>query len=375
MDRAQQPSDEQARTAPGTGRNRPALITTTAAAKRLAVLLVSLAAITALAINHATNMPGRSHTGPIDNPTPETEALADQLRAHVEVLATHHTGRSTFNPLAYAAAAGYLKDQLTRMGLVPEDEPFETNRDASACLNIYADLAGATRPDEIIVIGAHYDALMDEPGADDNASGTAATLELARALTNAQADRPLDRTVRFALFANEEPPYFGTDDMGSHRHALAATQRGETVTAMLSLEMLGYYDDTPGSQHYPPPFDLLYPDRGNFVAFISNLASSSLTRRTIRTFRENARFPSAGAVLPASIEGVDYSDQRSFWLHGIPAVMITDTAHNRNPNYHTPHDTPDTLDYHRMALVTQGLEHVVVDLATFEGSGAENPSR
>jgi Zn-dependent M28 family amino/carboxypeptidase len=200
---------------------------------------------------------------------------------------------------------------------------------------------------------------MGAPGADDNASGVAVMLALARAFEQ----KPQRRTVRFVAFVNEEPPHFWNESMGSLHYAKACKERGDVITAMLSLESLGYYRDEAGSQKYPPIVSWFFPDRANFVAFVGDLGSRSLVRDAIGAFRASAQFPSEGAAMPAFVTGVGWSDQWSFWQVGYPGVMVTDTAPFRNANYHTANDKPDTLDYARLASVTTGLVAVVEKLA------------
>ena len=209
------------------------------------------------------------------------------------------------------------------------------------------------------MVGAHYDTASGAPGADDNTSGIAGTLALARKFSMAKPDR----TLRFVAFVNEEPPYFQTERMGSWVYAKRCREKGEDVVAMLSLEMLGCYSDAPGSQKYPPPFSFLYPSRGNFIGFIGNTSSRRLVRQAIASFRQNERFPSEGAAVPGMIRGVGFSDHWSFWQEGYPALMVTDTAMCRYPHYHRPQDTIDKIDFDRMARVVRGLESVVADLA------------
>jgi Iap family predicted aminopeptidase len=209
-----------------------------------------------------------------------------------------------------------------------------------------------------MVIGAHYDSPTDSPGANDNASGVAALLELARQFKTA---RPV-RTVRFVAFVNEEPPFFQTDLMGSRVYAANARKRGEKIVAMLALETIGYYSDQAGSQHYPPPFNLFYPDTGNFIAFVGNIASRSLVHSSIKIFRESTRFPSEGLAAPGFIPGIGWSDQWAFWQEGYPGIMITDTAPFRYPQYHQREDTPDKLEYEQMARVVAGIGRVVEEL-------------
>src|SRR6266545_2843962 len=212
---------------------------------------------------------------------------------------------------------------------------------------------------DIVVLGAHYDTAEDAPGADDNASGVAGVLVLARVFAHERQAR----TVRFVFFPNEEPPSFPTADMGSRHYATAARARNDQIVAMLSIESIGYYDTEKGSQRYPFPLNLAYPDVGDFIGFVSNLKSRSLLHRAIAAFRAHATLPTQGAAAPSWVPGVWWSDHWSFWREGYPAIMITDTAPYRNPFYHTPQDTPDKLDYDRMARVVHGLTHVVRAIA------------
>ena len=201
--------------------------------------------------------------------------------------------------------------------------------------------------------------MLFRSGANDNASGVAALVEVARLLVA----KPLARSVRFVAFVNEEAPFFYTLDMGSHRYARRAHERGDNITAMLSLETIGYYSDAPGSQHYPFPFSFFYPDTANFIGFVGNLSSRSLVRCSLDAFRQYTPFPSEGLASPGWITGISWSDHWSFWQAGYPAIMITDTALFRYAHYHAPTDTPDKLDYNRTARVVNGLSYVVEVLA------------
>jgi Zn-dependent M28 family amino/carboxypeptidase len=215
-------------------------------------------------------------------------------------------------------------------------------------------------PPEIVLVGAHYDTVAGSPGANDNASGVAALLEIARLLAGSKARR----AVRFVAFVNEEPPLFSRPDMGSRVYARRSAARGERIVAMLSLETIGYYSSAPGSQRYPNPlYGLFYPDRGDFLAFVGNLASRSLVRTAVESFRRHTDFPSEGVAAPGWWGGVHWSDHSSFWLEGYPAIMVTDTALYRYPYYHAAGDTPDRLDYNSLARVTAGLARVVAELA------------
>lgn len=321
------------------------------ARRRLGVLLGGVLVVSVAFWAVCLRMPGASR-GAAGEGDAELEG---ELRAHVIALAGTRAQRNVGNPSRYAEARGYVEDALQKAGYEPERQDYRVGE--VGCSNLVATLRGATH--ETVVIGAHYDAASGTPGADDNASGTAALLALARRLAS---DRP-ERTLRFVAFANEEPPHFQTGDMGSVVYAHSLAERGETVVAMLSLESIGYYSDAEGSQRYPPPLSAFYPSRGDFVAFVGNVQSRALVREALSAFREAEAFPSQGAALPALLPGVGWSDQWAFWQAGYPGVMVTDTAPFRNPHYHASSDTPETLDYDRLARVTRGLVSVVRRLA------------
>ncbi len=306
------------------------------------------------ALAFMTSMPGKSHAGPLPPLSESDRARQDALWADVQALAGEIGERNLPEARALDRTKRYLEDALGRDGYDVRGEDYDV-RGATAT-NVAATLAGTT--DEIVVVGAHYDTVPGSPGADDNTSGLAALLELARSFSK---EKPR-RTLRFVAFANEEPPYFWSEKMGSLVYARACAARHDDVVAMLSLETIAYYSDAKGSQRYPFPMSFFYGDRGDFIGFVGNTSSRALTREVVRTFRERAAFPSEGAALPAWLPGVGYSDQWSFWKVGYPAVMVTDTAMFRNPNYHTSRDTPATLDYARFARVVGGLREVVASL-------------
>jgi Zn-dependent M28 family amino/carboxypeptidase len=302
-------------------------------------------------------MPGVTFAGPLPPLRPDQEALRDRLRRHVHVLATEIGERGVAKPAAAVRAAAYLEAELNAMGYTVAAQ--EYNAHGQRWRNLEATFRGSAQADQIIVVGGHYDTAEGAPGADDNGSGVAGVLELARSF----AGKPAARTIRFVFFGTEEPPSFPTSAMGSRHYANAARARGDRIVAMLSIESIGYYDGDPGSQRYPFPLNLAYPDVGDFIGFVSNLKSGPLVRRAIATFRSATPFPTQGAAVPSWVPGVWWSDHWSFWRQGYSAIMITDTAPFRNPFYHTAQDTPDKLDYGRMARVVDGLEAVVADLA------------
>lgn len=260
---------------------------------------------------------------------------------------------------ALGAAAAYIEQTLTALGYVVTSQPFDVHDRVVRNLEVTIEPSAPQRDASSIIVGAHYDSAGESPGANDNGSGVAAVIELARLLRGAN----LQRRLRFVLFVNEEPPYFQTPDMGSFRYARSLAERNEQVAAMISLETLGFYSDQPGSQVYPQPFGAFFPDRGDFVAFVGMPGSRDLVHEAIRSFRRDTAFPSIGGGAPGAITGIDWSDHWSFAQHGFAAMMITDTAVFRYPHYHRPSDTPDKVDYERLARVTEGLDRVIRDLA------------
>ena len=331
------------------------------AAVRLAVLFVVVSVPLSWAYMTMIQMPGASFQGPLPPLSEVQLALRDSLLSDVEMLAGEIGPRGVMEPEALAAAAAFIERSLTDAGYEVARQCVEFGG-TSSC-NIEVERRGSSLADEIVVIGGHYDSVLVDsppcPGANDNASGTAATLALARAF----AERSPQRTVRFVLFVNEEPPFFQNPFMGSWVYAKRCRERDENIVAMLSLETIGCYSDERGSQKYPFPLGLLYPSMGNFITIVGNVGSRELVREAIGSFRRHAKFPSEGAALPGAMPGVGWSDHWAFWQEGYSAIMVTDTAPYRYPHYHEPTDTPDKLDYDRMARVVDGLEKVVVDLA------------
>lgn len=280
--------------------------------------------------------------------------LTEELRRDVTALCANGP-RNHWSMRSYRAAAAYIERSFAAAGYSVDKQTYADHLGGE---NLAVELRG-TSSSEIVLIAAHYDSVYDSPGADDNASGVAALLALARRFAGWQPRR----TLRFVAFANEEPPHFQTPDMGSFAYAQRCHERGETMHAMLSLEMLGYFDARRGAQQYPPLLAPFYPKTGDFIAFAGNLKSRTLVKRCAKAFRRHGAIGSESASLPELIPQIGWSDQWSFWQFGWPGLMVTDTALFRNPHYHTAGDLPETLDYERMARVVEGLEAVVIDLA------------
>ncbi|HEX8874569.1 MAG TPA: M28 family peptidase [Nitrosospira sp.] len=284
-------------------------------------------------------------------------ALEGHVRKLAEEIGERHVGR----PQSLAAACDYIRSRWQDERYAVEAQAYEVV-DIS-CVNLSITLPGIRWPEQVVLAGAHYDTVPGSPGADDNASGVAALLELGRRLS---ACRP-GRTIRLVAFVNEEPPFFFWEKMGSAVYARAAKRRGEDIRAMFSLEMLGCYRDEPGSQQYPPFLGRGRPDRGNFIAFVANLRSRPLLERALAAFKAGTDFPVEGTAAFGWLPGVSWSDHLNFWRRGYPALMVTDTAFFRNPDYHSPRDTPEKLDYCRMAAVVEGLAGMLIRLADDEG--------
>ena len=283
--------------------------------------------------------------------------LEDRLRQHVRALARDIGERHVGRPEALAAASDYIAAQLSAIGYEVTFQSYVTR--GVSCRNVEVTVPGAAEAGAIVLAGAHYDTVPGSPGANDNASGVAGVIEIARALRPRQPAR----TVKLVAFVNEEPPFFYFGEMGSKVYAEAARRRGDDIRVMLSLEMLGCYSDERGSQAYPPFLKWFYPDRGNFIAFVSNLRSRPALAEAVRAFRAGSDFPAERLACPAFVPGVAWSDQLSFWRMGYPAVMVTDTAFYRYPHYHQPSDTPERIRYPEMARVVEGLAKAIASLA------------
>ena len=290
-----------------------------------------------------------------------TAELADRLRQHVTRLAGLIGPRHLERPGSIDATIAVLERELPADGESVRRETYPVSMQTAT--NLVLERRGSKNADEIVIMGAHYDTVPETPGADDNASAVAVLIEAARLLANER----LRRTVRFVAFACEEPPHFYTQTMGSEVHARGCRQRGERIVGMLCLEMVGFYSTARGSQRAPHElprwFRWLLPRRGNFLAAVGNLKSARLCWTFRRGFKRASRFPLFSIVLPERVHSIQLSDNSSFWDHGYPALMLTDTSFLRNPHYHRATDTPETLDYARMAEVTVGVAGAVRRIA------------
>jgi Zn-dependent M28 family amino/carboxypeptidase len=325
--------------------------------------LVCTALVVALAsgliwILRMTQMPLKTYSGTLPLLSGPQLEIERRLSTEVKYLSETVGERNVWRAGSLQAVVNHLLDNLQQSGYAVTERTYRVEgQDVS---NLEVSIIGSESTGETIIVGAHYDTVAGTAGADDNATGVAAVLELARQLHGSTPRK----TIRFVIFVNEEPPFFQTSRMGSMVYAQQLRRENVRVSAMISLEMLGFYSDVPGSQKYPALVGAVYPSRGNFIGFVGNSESRDLVRRAIRGFRESTSFPSEGIAAPADWPGVGWSDQWSFWQEHYPAIMITDTALFRYPYYHTPLDTANRLDFGRMARVVEGVQRVVESLAS-----------
>jgi Zn-dependent M28 family amino/carboxypeptidase len=289
-------------------------------------------------------------------------ASPGRLRQHVRKLSVDFSGRSFDKQTPREGAARYIESEFAALGLGVQRQSFRAQG------RLYRNLVVALGPDtrDVLVIGAHYDVANgepdteDQPGADDNASGVAGLVELARLLKT----QPLRQRIELVAFANEEPPFFRTPDMGSAVHARSLTAAGRRASLMLALECIGYFSDAPSSQDYPVSLlGAVYPNTGNFIALVGRMEDGAITREVKAALLSASDLPVASMNAPVFVVGVDFSDHLNYWSEGFVGMMLTDTAFYRNKAYHSADDTPERLDYGRMAKVVDGVRAVVLQQA------------
>ena len=298
------------------------------------------------------NYPGEQNAG-LDESGLE---LREALRAHVEFLSLEVGERNVLNPGSLHRVLAYIKACWESWGYRIHSQDYFT--DEERFTNLWVEVQGSQHPEEVVVVGAHYDTFPRTPGADDNATAVAGLLELSRRLAGLKPGK----TIRFVAFANEEPPYFMSDFMGSYVYARQCRQQEQKIAVMVCLEMLGYFNGA--EQGQANTYDLL-PDRGDFICLCGNPESKEQIVQAGEAFRKAVTLPlSLVAVSEAVVPMVAYSDHWSFWQCGWPAFMVTDTGPLRNPHYHEPSDLPETLDFDSFTRVLQGVEAVVLGFAS-----------
>jgi Zn-dependent M28 family amino/carboxypeptidase len=282
-----------------------------------------------------------------------------KLQPHVRMLSETLAPRHWQAPENLDRVAAYIGRHFMKAGGRVSEQPYAVEG-IGRFRNVVASFGPQLGPR--VIVGAHYDSAGPLPGADDNASGVAGLLELGYLL--GQSRPPLGSRVDLVAFTLEEPPYFATKHMGSWVHAAALKREGAVVRAMVSLEMIGYFNDAPNSQRFPHPLvGLLYPSTGDFIAVVGRVGQGALVRQVKKAMQRSTYLDVYSMNASPRVAGVDFSDHRSYWEHGYRAVMITDTSFYRNHRYHTPKDTHDTLDYDRMAEVVRAIHRAVVVLA------------
>jgi len=320
-------------------------------------ILLALAALSAATAWYMLGVPGQSFTGPAPPPTSAEDDLAGRLKRHVTAIASTPHNVSHYDALEKAAA--YIEAELAALGYQPQPQVFDTDGRPVRNIEVVLEPADSGPDTESLVVGAHYDSAGIAPGANDNATGVAAVIELARLLKDAA---PKDKRLRLVLFVNEEPPYDRSPTMGSWQYAKMLKERGERVAGMIALETLGCFSDAPGSQKYPPPFGLFFPNKANFIAFVALPGGRSFLHEVIGPFRRHTELPTIGGTAPDQFDGVGWSDHWSFAQFGFPGIMITDTALFRYAHYHKATDTSEKVDYEKVARITLGLEQTLREL-------------
>ncbi len=328
-------------------------------ARNLALFAAAIAAL--IAGRRLWLMREISRLTPVVRAAPSGPA-AEALSRHVEILAGKIGERSYAHPAALAGAERYIRGFLALNGYKDAPQEYRVTppgmSDEVVMRNFIARVPGASPDAPVLVIGAHYDTAPGTPGADDNASGTAVLLELARRFRGRAGGKA---ELRFVAYGSEEPPFFGTELMGSAFHAESLKKENRAVLGMVSLEMLGYYDGRPGTQSYPFPLELFYPSRADYIGLVANLDSRAFLKRFAGAF-ETESTPKIVAALPGFIGEIKLSDHLSYWNRGFPALLVTDTSFLRYSHYHMATDTSEKLDYARMADVTDGLEKAIESL-------------
>jgi Peptidase family M28 len=326
--------------------------------RRVGLLLAFTVALTAC--ESSRNQQVQQATPEVVEEQPPTSKL---LERHVRFLCEREEARDWTHTESLDEVAKYIAAELEAHGARVESQDFEVDE------RTYRNVRALFGPEqgERIVVGAHYDVCDELPGADDNASGVAALLEVGRALGQLELEAPIE----LVAFTLEEPPFFGGDSMGSAVHAAALEEQDVELRAMICLEMVGYFTDEPDSQDFPVEnMKLLYPTTGNFIAVVGRPQDAEAVNLVHAAMSSASELPAVKLLAPAEIVGVDFSDHRNYWAQDYTALMITDTSFYRNDNYHTAGDTPETLDYERMAMVVEG----VVAALTFEPEEPE-PAR
>jgi len=318
-----------------------------------------LATVCTLMLGAGFDLHAQGPSLPASFQAPQPMIAANQTRLHADVqfLTSLQPARNYQNLASLNKAADYIRAEFKKLGVAVQEQKFQVRK------HEYRNLIVSFGPPtaERIIVGAHYDVCGDQPGADDNASAVAGLLETARLLRE-QAPN-LKRRIDLVAYSLEEPPFFATDDMGSAVHAKSLHDAKVPVRAMICYEMIGYFRDEPSSQKFPDPrLAAFYPNTGNFITVVGKQGQEAFTQQVKTLMKANAKVDVQSINLPTSQGLAGLSDHRNYWRYGYEAVMISDTSFLRNPNYHEPTDTIDTLDFRLMAEVVNGVYAAILGL-------------
>ena len=304
------------------------------------------------------SMPGTSYTGALLPMTGEEVLVRNHLSAHVDALAKDIGPRNTTKPGTLDRAADYIVKIFKDYGYTPNELVFDIG--GLKLRNIEVVIPGTDSSKGAIIVGAHYDTNYDSPGANDNASGVGCLLEMARLLKNQRTEHP----IRLVCFTNGEPPWYKSKEMGSYHYAIKCQQENMKVSAMISIDEIGFFPDVVATQHYPSPYNGFYPTMGNFLAVVGNPQSINLVKDFVGDFRSVVKFPCEGLVAQDPFSnGMENSDHYYFWTMNYPAIWINDTVFYRYGDYHKPTDINNRVDVDKETRIVTGLTKVIVDLA------------
>lgn len=292
----------------------------------------------------------------------ELVAMETELRADVAWLSQTVGPRNPAHYENLVRTAEWIRDRWTSYGYEVLEQKLEV--DGKECVNLEVEIPGRVAASEIIVLGAQYDTWPESPGANNNGGGVAVLLQVSRLLR----DYEPDRTIRLVALTTQEPPYSKTEQMGSIHYARRSHERGEDIRVMMSMDAIGVYKQEPGTQNYPFPFSLLYPDTGNFLGFIADLGTRSLLVETTRGFKKGSAFPIEAGSVPRWVTGASWSDHASFWDYGYRGIQITDTGAFRSAAHTTVEDTMEKMDFAALARISVGMYAAMLELSTRKDS-------
>ncbi len=325
--------------------------------KTFIICVLVLVGFVAAMLLYVSKMPGASPSAANGMTSEEEKSAADRMHSFCEEVAHEIGHRSTAKTQNLTAARDVIKRRLGSYALKPTESPFTVR--GSMGTNLEAEIEGGLSKNEVVVVGAHYDTDAYDPGADDDASGCAMLCELAGYLKG----QSHDRTIVLAFFDYGSSRFAGTKESGSWAWAENAQRAGKKIAAMISLDSLGRFKDEPGTQDGPFLLSLCYPKQGNFLLVESDLGCRDLVKSAVTTLRTTGMFPAEGLTVPSFLPWFEVSDHVAFRKHEWPAIVITDTGPYRNPEHGTPSDTPDRLQYDKMAKALTAIEKLVDSLA------------